>query len=144
MRRNTVGLHWSVCIWQLGNYYDSALLKLEVVLTVNCFQIIFVCFYLFMVVSLKKTQEMFPSGNEAMWGLLPLGSACWEQQCTVSQQWSEKPTQTPPYTWGRALGALPKRHILAITIILTSSLQLGCVEVLLQTYFTLFRDFTLI
>lgn len=58
--------------FDISNNYDSALLKLEVLLTVNCLQTIFICFYLFKDCVTERAEEAFPSGSHAVWGC-----CCW-------------------------------------------------------------------
>lgn len=52
--------------FDISNNYDSALLKLEVLLTVNCLQTIFVGFYLFKDHVPERIEEPFPCGNDAV------------------------------------------------------------------------------
>lgn len=52
--------------FDISNNYDSALLKLEVLLTVNCLQRIFVCLYLFKDRITERAEEAFPPGSDAL------------------------------------------------------------------------------
>lgn len=81
--------------FDISNNCDSALLELEVLLTVNCLQAIFVCFYLFKSLSHWKNRGSIPCWEWCCVWMLLLGWSPWEQQCTVSQQQSGTATQTP-------------------------------------------------
>lgn len=120
--------------FDISNNYDSALLKLEVLLTANCLQAIFVWFYLF-----KRWCHWRNRGNVPFWEwccvrMVLLGWSHWEQQCTVSHPKS-------PQTCVRAFSAFPKSHIPEIIAGLPAFPKLGQVEVLFQTSL-LFRDLT--
>lgn len=56
----------NVFAFDISNNYDSALLELEVLLTVNCLQTIFVCFYSFKDRVTERIEETSPSGNDAV------------------------------------------------------------------------------
>lgn len=88
--------------FDISNSYDSALLKLEVLLTVNCLQTIFVCFYLFKDCASERAEEPFPSGDDAVWGC-----CCWAGD-----------SHPNPQTCVRASSAFPKSYIPEITAIL--------------------------
>lgn len=109
--------------FDISNSYDSALLKLEVLLTVNCLKKIFVCFYLFKDCASERAEEPFPSGDDACGdvaaGLESLGAAVCCQPAAIGD------SHPNPQTCVRASSAFPKSYIPEITAIFPAFPKLG-------------------